>query len=189
MMLPAALLFGALRLGAHCDALDGPVAQAARRALESGDAAKALIWVQPEQEAELKQAFARAAALRRSGGEVKDLADTWFLETIVRLHRAGEGAPYTGLKAAGRDLGPAIPAADRALQSGSADALIERLAHEAAAGVRARFERAKTAKLAAGQSVAAGREFVAAYVDFLHYVEGVHQAASRKPAAEHGHQH
>jgi hypothetical protein len=30
----------------------------------------------------------------------------------IRLHRAGEGAAFTGLKPSGGDVGPAIPAAD-----------------------------------------------------------------------------
>ena len=50
--------------------------------------------------------------------------------TIVRVHRASEGAPYTGLKPAGVDLGPAVPAADRALDTGSTESL-ERLLGDA----------------------------------------------------------
>lgn len=40
----------------------------------------------------------------------------YFFETVDRIHRAGEGEPHTGLKSAGRDLGPAIPAADKAIE-------------------------------------------------------------------------
>ena len=40
------------------------------------------------------------------------------METVIRLHRAGEGAAYTGLKTAGADYGPAIPAAEYAVETG-----------------------------------------------------------------------
>jgi hypothetical protein len=43
----------------------------------------------------------------------------YFFETRVCVHREGEGAAYTGLKPAGLDLGPDIPAADKALESGN----------------------------------------------------------------------
>ena len=45
-------------------------------------------------------------------GYGKELSDQFFIKTLVRVHRAGEGAPYTGIRPAGTDLGPAIPAAD-----------------------------------------------------------------------------
>jgi hypothetical protein len=101
----ALLAFG---LG-HCDGLDGPVVSLARRALDAGNVNLVLPWVREQDEAEVREAFAHALAVRKLGGEAKDLADRHFFETLVRVHRAGEGAPYTGLKPAGRDLGPAIP--------------------------------------------------------------------------------
>ncbi len=51
----------------------------------------------------------------------------YFFETLVRIHRAGEGVPYTGLKPAGRDLGPAIPMADKALETGAVEPLVKLL--------------------------------------------------------------
>ena len=105
---------------AHCDGLDGPVVAAARSALDNGNPNPVLIWVQPKDEGEIRAAFAEALDVRKLGPKAKAMADTYFFETLVRLHRAGEGAPYTGLKPAGRDLGPAIPLADKAVASGSA---------------------------------------------------------------------
>src|SRR5574341_1508897 len=127
-MLPLAmLLFLPSTIFAHCDGLDGPVVKAAQRALESGNVNHVLIWVRKNDEGEIKQAFQKTLAVRKSSPQAKDLADTYFFETLVRIHRAGEGAPYTGLKPAGQDLGPAIPAADQALTSGSPEALIRRI--------------------------------------------------------------
>ena len=72
--------------------------------------------------------------------ESKELADRYFFETLVRIHRASEGAPYTGLRPAGRDLGPAIPAADEAIKRGSIDRLTRLLTSEVTEGLRDRFE-------------------------------------------------
>ena len=60
----------------------------------------------------------------------------------MRIHRAGEGAPFTGLKPAGLDLGPAVPAADRALEEGSAEKVVRLLVDAVRAGVHAHFRAA-----------------------------------------------
>ncbi len=171
---------------AHCDTLDGPVVAAARVALEKGDVTPVLKWVQAQDEAEIRSAFTRALAVRRQSPEARELADQFFFETLVRVHRAGEGAPYAGLKSAGTDLGPAVAGADSALASGSVDMLVKLVTQDAAEGVRERFRRALGLKKRADESVAAGREFVAAYVDYIHYVERLHQAATgASPHREH----
>ena len=113
---------------AHCDTLDGPVVKTAHTALETGKLNPVLAWVRPGDEAEVKAAFARARAVRKLGPEARELADTFFFETVVRVHRAGEGAPYTGLKAAGQDLGPAVPVADRAIGKHGAEQGSDRVA-------------------------------------------------------------
>ena len=100
--------------------MDGPVVQAARKALETGEVKLVLIWVQKQDEGDIKEAFQKTLTVRKLGAAAKELADRYFFETLVRIHRAGEGAPYTGLKPAGRDLGPAIPAADEAIEDASA---------------------------------------------------------------------
>ena len=76
---------------AHCDSMDGPVVKAAMAALEQGNANLMLIWVKEEYEAEVRGAFERTLVVRQLGGEAKALADRYFLETVVRLHRMGGG--------------------------------------------------------------------------------------------------
>jgi hypothetical protein len=172
----AALGLGAARTaGAHCDTLDGPVVVDARAALATGDVTPVLKWVQAGDEAEIRAAFDRALAVRAAGGAALELADTWFFETLVRVHRAGEGAPYTGLKPAG-SVEPGLASADLAIDSGSADGLVAALAEHLDEGVRHRFGMVVAAREHAGHNVAAGRAYVAAYVDFIHYVEGLHVA-------------
>ena len=162
------------RVAAHCDGLDGPVVSAARKALETENVNLALIWVQPEDESAVKAVFQEVLAVRKSGGRARDLADRHFFETVVRLHRAGEGAPYTGLKPAGRDLGPAIPAADKAVNSGSVRPLVEMIDQAVHNGLEQRLRRVLAKRGHAPEDLAAGREFVAAYVEWVHYVEGLY---------------
>jgi hypothetical protein len=175
---------------AHCDGLDGPVVGAARQALDAGDPNPVLVWVRAEAEAAIRAAFADALAVRRLGPQARRMADTYFFETLVRLHRAGEGAPYTGLKPAGRDLGPAIPLADKAVESGSERELAAFLAREVEQGVHARFEDLRRKRGYKADDLAGGRDHVASYVTFVHYVEALHETATRTPGGhypEEGH--
>jgi len=164
------------RAWAHCDTLNGPVVKTARIALDKGDVTPVLKWVKKENEAEIRAAFKKTLAVRTKGAEAKALADTYFFETLVRVHRAGEGAPYTGLKATPPE--PIIAQADRALETGSVENLVKAMTNHVATGIRRRFASATEGKKKAEKSVEAGREFVEAYVQFTHYLEGLHGAAT-----------
>jgi hypothetical protein len=143
-----------------------------------------LIWVQPADEPEIRAAFEQALVVGAASPAAKALADRYFFETVVRVHRAGEGAAYTGLKPAGRDLGPAIPAADKAIDAGAVDPLIAMLRKELEYGLRRQFEEVAAARHFKPGDVPAGRHYVKAYVEFIHYVERLHEAIAT-PA--HGH--
>jgi hypothetical protein len=169
---------------AHCDGLDGPVVKAAGQALDTRNPALVLIWVQPKDEPEIRAAFEQTVAVRALSPQAKALADRYFFETVVRVHRAGEGAPFTGLKPAGRDLGPAIPAADKALESGSVEPVAKLLTEAMQEHLREYFTSAVHAKAFKPGDLAAGREYVAAYVAFIHFVERVYEAST---TAAHGH--
>lgn len=172
----------------HCDGLDGPVVTQARRALESSNVNLVLPWVREKDEADIREAFADALVVRKLGPRAKEVADLHFFETLVRVHRAGEGAPYTGLKPAGRDLGPAIPAADRALEDGSIEKLVRLLNDAVRNGLRDQFARVAARKGFDPDDVKAGRSYVDAYVSYIHYVERLWQAAGPS-AAEHHAEH
>jgi hypothetical protein len=163
---------------AHCDGLDGPVVKAAKNALQAGNVNLVLIWVQQKDEPEIRAAFQQTLHVRKQSPEAQALADRSFFETLVRIHRAGEGASYTGLKPAGRDLGPAIPAADRALEAGAVGPLQDLLADAVRRGLREHFEALSTLKGYDANDVAAGRRYVQAYVEYIHYVERVHEATT-----------
>jgi len=176
MAILAALVLACLQpLSAHCDTMNGPVVTAARMALQSGDVTPVLKWIPKGSEAEVRSAFARTMKVRAAGPDARELADTYFFETLVRLHRAGEGEPYSGLKPAG-EVDPAVAAADKALESGSAEALVRTMTEEVGAEIRQRFERVSRARKTADSSVEAGRQYVATYVDLMHYLEKVDQA-------------
>jgi len=179
---------------AHCDTLDGPVVMNAKTALEKGDVTPVLKWVQKKDEDEISDQFQKTLTARKQGKEAKELADKYFFETLVRIHRAGEGAPYTGLKS--EPVEPIIQAADKALETGSADHLVKHVTESVATGIRERFSRVKETKKHADESVMKGREFVEAYVEFTHYVErlaadagGAMHHGAAEPAAWKGHQH
>ena len=185
ILMAVSVLFAVLpggKIFAHCDTLDGPVVQDARIALQKQDVTAILKWISKEHESEIRQAFARTLAVRATGKEAQELADLYFFETLVRLHRAGEGAPYTGLKPAST-IEPAIAAADTALQTGSVDALAEEIGNAVRNGIKKRFKKTLDRKKHADDSVEAGREFVEAYVEYVHFIEAIHNLAAKE--AEH----
>jgi hypothetical protein len=173
----AAATFAPTPSRAHCDRVDGPVAQAAHRALETGNVNLILVWVRPEDEPLIRDTFQRTLTVRALSPAARELADLHLLETLVRVHRAGEGAPYTGLKPAGHDIKPAIAAADLALDRGAAQPLVGSLTKDIEGGIRGRFERVLAARRYAPNDVEAGRRYVAEYVEFIHFVEALDDAA------------
>ncbi len=188
-LLAAALLTPAAAL-AHCDGIDGPVVKAAQKALAEGNVSRVLIWIPAKDEAGIKAEFQKTLAVRKLSADAREVADLHFFETLVRVHRAGEAAPYTGVKPAGRDLGPVIPAADKAIAEGSVDALLKLLPEAGRAEARKLFDAALAKRDFNLDDVAAGRQYVAAYVSFMHGVERLHggggcDACEHKEHGEH----
>lgn len=159
---------------AHCDTAAGPVIPEAKAALEKGDVSPILKWVKKDNEAEIKAAFAKAVVVRAKGAEARELADRYFLETLVRVHRAGEGAPYTGIKDG--PVAPIVAIADKALDDGSPDEMIRKISGHMAQAIREKFGKALEAAKDKDMSVEDGRRFVEAYVTYMHYIEGLHTA-------------
>ena len=171
-------------LRAHCDTMDGPVVLAARAAMVKGDVTPVLMWVKADDEAAIRAAFAQTLVVRRQSKEAANLADRWFFETPVRVHRAGEGAPYTGLKS-GSAKETGIEAADHALATGKVDAVMTAVIPPLQAALREKFERVAAHQAHASHSVAAGREYVAAYVEYVHFAEHLATLGVAKTTAVH----
>jgi hypothetical protein len=159
---------------AHCDTMNGPVVAEAKIALEKGVITPVLKWIKPEYETELTTAFSLAMKVRSQNSQSKGLADKYFYETLIRLHRAGEGAPYTGLK----DTPPEkiIILADEALAKGSADEMIKEIQTHLATAIKEKFDKAIQAAKNKDKNVESGRQYVEAYVQYTHFVEGIHTA-------------
>lgn len=156
---------------AHCDTMSGPIIPEARAALEKGNITPILKWIKPENETELKTVFTQVVQVRVKNPEAKELADKYFLETLIRLHRAGEGAPYTGIK----DTPPEkiVTLADEALATGSADEMIKTIQANAATAIREKYSKVLKASKTKDKSIESGREYVEAYVQYMHFVEGI----------------
>ncbi|HEX6852833.1 MAG TPA: DUF6448 family protein [Candidatus Polarisedimenticolaceae bacterium] len=169
-----ASVFGCAGARAHCDTLEGPVLVDARLALEKGDVTPVLKWVMAAKEPEIRKAFDSTLAVRTKGPEARDLADRYFFETLVRVHREGEGAPYTGIK--DEPVEPIVAMADKAIAGGSHEAMTRAIVGHLTSEIDAKYRRVLEASKTKDTSVAAGREFVEAYVIYVHYVEGVHDA-------------
>lgn len=172
-----------LSLQAHCDAWDGPIISEAQKAFQQGDITPVLKWIPAEHELELKQVFNQATEVAKLDAKANTVAETWFLETLIRLHREGEGAPYTGLKPAGQ-TDKAVALADAALITGSAESLAELIGQAVSQQILTRFEEAERLKKTASENVEQGRAFVEAYVSYVHFVESVHALLSQT-----GHSH
>lgn len=170
----------------HCDSIDGPLVTAAAKALDTNDARAVLPFVPKEGEAEVTKAFAQVTAARALGPEAKEVADRYFFETVVRIHRAGEGAPYTGLKPAGLDVGPVIPVAERAIAAGAPDALVELLTGELETEIRERFAEMLRLQTRADGDLAANRAYVAAMLGLQVWAHSLHQSIHSHPH-EHAH--
>jgi hypothetical protein len=171
----ACALIWSLPAAAHCDTLDGPVVAAARKALDTGNVNLVLVWVQKKDDADIRKQFEKTVAVRKAGGQAKELADMYFFETLVRIHRAGEGAGYTGLKSG--PVEPPIAAADKSLESGKLQEVAKLVSARMEQGLHRTFEDVMKKKKYNPNDVAAGRAFASAYVEYTHYVERLYNAA------------
>jgi hypothetical protein len=159
--------------------MNGPVVKAAKKALETGNVNLILIWVQPKDEATIKAAFDKTVKIRSVSPEVKEMADMYFFETLVRTHRAGEGEPYTGLKPAETEVDPGIEAADQAIEKGTTDLLLKNVRETIDNGISRHFKEVIETKGYDKNDLSAGRDYVKNYVTFIHYVEQVYDAATK----------
>lgn len=175
----------------HCDSMDGPVVLAAKRALDVRDPRLVLAYVKADGESEVLAAYERTVAAHNGNDAANELADLYFFETVVRVHRAGEGAPYTGLKPAGLGFGPVVPVAERAIESGSPDELVQVLTEKVRHEVLERFGRAIALKPDPADDVAAAREYVEAMLGLGVWSHKLYACASAGPHEDHtvAHEH
>jgi hypothetical protein len=172
---PSRLTFLVPAVYAHCDTMDGPLVKAAEKALKTGNINHALIWVKEKDEPEIEKAFKKALEGRARKDKTSDMR---FFETVVRLHRAGEGAPYEGIKPAGTKIDPWTAAVDKSLITGASCKLEEELSKEISDAIKIKFKILRAEKIHMNDSIAAGRAYVAAYDNLILLIEKLHQDIS-----------
>ena len=170
----------------HCDSMDGPVVRAAIRALDARDVELVLPYVHEDGEEEVRRAFDLVVVAREGGAEAREAADRYLFDTVVRVHRAGEGAPFTGVKPAGLPVGPVIPIAERAIATGSAHDLLALLEDALRDEVKERFERVLALQVHADGPVPDAREYVEAMLGLQVWSNGILGAIRSSPHAEEG---
>lgn len=177
----------------HCDSLDGPVVNAARQALDGNNVDLVLPFVPEDGEGEVRAMFDRVQPARGLGGAAREVADHLFFETVVRVHRAGEGAPYTGLKPSGLDVGPVIPLAEKAIETGSAQSVAEYLSGVLSEELKCRLEKVNALSAAKDRSLSDARDYVEAMLGFEvychHVLQALHAPAHGDAEHSHGHNH
>jgi hypothetical protein len=170
---------------AHCDSMDGPVVKDAQRALSDKNVGPVLKWVREEDEESIRKAFEMALAVRGESQAAMIVADRYFFDTLVRIHRVSEGEGFTGIKPAG-SVDPAIAAVDHALADGNIDLLAGKIAASVRQAIQERFIEAHDKRQVADNSITQGREYVDAYVQLTHFVESLNHLVSH--GASHKHQ-
>ncbi|MCE4566203.1 hypothetical protein INQ51_17920 [Maribellus sp. CM-23] len=180
------MVFGSFSSTAHCDSYDGPTIKDALKALETNNVNLVLKWISKEQEQEVISLFEKTYALKSGDKEVYDIVEKHFLETLVRLHRETEGAPYTGLKSAGTTK-KIVQLSDQALKNNGIDNLLEKLNTHTAKVIREKYEKVAALEKVKNESTEQGRQYVEAYVDYTHTLEALHGILEQGSA--HMHQH
>lgn len=181
------LLILSQNLFAHCDTRNGPVVLAAQEALKTNNVNLVLIWVQKNDENIIKEAFQNTIDLRKISPAVRQTVDNYFFETLVRIHRAGEGVAYTGIKDTAAVEIP-IKASEDAIKTNSVSGVLKLLNHMINKGVNEKFKDVISKRNYDVNNVEAGREYVKSYVVFLHYIEAIYNAAGNAGTAHHEHE-
>lgn len=162
-----------LTASAHCDTMEGPVIGDAQRALNENNINYITKWVTPENEAELTTIFNQTVAVRDDSAEAQKLADQYLFENLVRIHRTGEGASYTGIKPEGTPVEEAVAAADASIAAGNLDPMKDVVEDEKIAELEESFNQVLNTQEFDADDVEAGREYVEAYVTFTHLSEAL----------------
>ena len=182
----ALLLLSSQATFAHCDSYDGPVIKEAVKALETNNVNLVLIWVDEDQEVEITTLFNKTYELRNGDREIYEIIEKHFFETLVRLHRATEGVGYTGLKPAGSAT-PIIKMADNSIATSSVDDLATKFTAHIEKVVKEKYDKVMELSKVKNESLEKGREYVAAYVDYTHTLEGIHSILEHGSSDHSGH--
>ena len=157
---------------AHCDTMDGPLIADARKALGKNNVNYVLKWVSAANESEIRDIFNLVMKVKGLSPEAKELSEKYFFDTLVRIHRAGEGEPFTGVKPSGTPIDDKVLAADKSIEIGNLSPLKNMVSKDILQELTKRFNKVMSLKNFDVNNVAAGREYIEAYVQFFKFAEG-----------------
>lgn len=179
-------IFISISASAHCDSYDGPVILDAEKALENNDVNLVLKWVQPQQEKEIVDLFTKTYERKLNDPEIYPVLKKYFFETLVRLHRETEGAPYTGLKPAGLTK-KIVQLGDNSIKTSEIDNLLEKLEKHMDQVLQEKFSVVSSLYKTKNTSLENGRAYVHAYVDYIHTLEAIHDILDSGVGVSHAH--
>lgn len=167
-----------LSASAHCDTMDGPTVVDGKKAMESNNVNYVMKWVAPEYQKEITDKFNLSMKVKDQSPEAKELAEQYFFSEVVRVHRAGEGAPFDGLKPSGTPIDEKVLAADKSIEVGNLSPLEGMTEKEKMPELKERFEKVMSLKDYDVNDLEAGREYIEAYVKFFKFAEGEEEHAA-----------
>jgi len=173
------LLFSSQATFAHCDSYDGPVLKEAIEALKKNNVNLILKWISKSQEKEVISLFNKTFLLKDGDKEIYTIVEKHFFETLVRLHRETEDAPFTGLKPAG-NISKIIQMSDDSVAEGEINDFVNKFTSHIESVVREKFTKLIKLSKYKNESVEQGRAYVEAYVEYTHMIEGIHAKIERK---------
>ena len=177
-------LMGIQPASAHCDSFDGPALIDAAKALETNNVDLIKKWIRAEDEAVVVPLFHKTYSLKSGDVTVYEIVKTHFYETLVRLHREMEGAPFTGLKPAGTTAHITVMS-DKALNTGDFASLLTALNKHVNGQLQEKYDKTAALYKVKDNSAEEGRQYVKAYVDYTHSVEAVHDLLAGGGAHKH----
>ena len=193
------MVMSPLTASAHCDTMEGPTVADGFKAMDTNNINYVLKWVQPKYEKEITEKFNLSMKVKDLSPNAKVLAEQYFFSELVRVHRAGENAPFDGLKPYGTPIDEKVKAADKSIEVGNLSPMEGLLEKEKMPELKERFERVMALKNFDVNNVEAGREYIEAYVMFFKFAEGEEEhhgaaeghgaVASHGTASAHGSMH
>ena len=172
---------------AHCDTMDGPLIADARKALSQNNVNYVLKWVSAANESEIRDAFNLVMKVKGLSPEAKELSEKYFFDTLVRIHRAGEGVPFTGVKPSGTPIDEKVLAADKSIEIGNLSPLTGKVSKDDMPELTKRFDKVMSSKNFDVNDVEAGREYIEAYVQFFKFAEGEEEGTADVDHGSGGH--
>ena len=168
----AVVMLMPLTASAHCDTMEGPTVADGKKAMDNNNVNYVLKWVQPKYEKEITDKFNLSMKVKDLSPEAKQISEQYFFSELVRVHRAGEGAPFDGLKPVGTPVDEKVLAADKSIEVGNLSPLEGVLEEDKMPELKERFEKVMALKNFDANNLEAGREYIEAYVKFFKFAEG-----------------